>query len=394
MTTPSEPYTPPTVEQRIPRPAGLLPKNVQPWLIGGIALVMVLIFAFSTPSSKPALSADPAKTNAETPRSLESTKARIDDFRAQIDEQSKRFAAEQERFKADRQIAEANALAMRDPLSATRDFGMDAAVSAPAPSPAAQLRAELAADRLRRDYFAQYSSSLVISRLSPKATNEGADPMSAQESAPAPTSVAAPPKPSTSHREYRLFEGTVIEAALVNRLDGSFAGPVKCLVTTNVYSPDRLRLLIPQGSEVLGKVIPVESAGQQRLALLFHRILRSDGYSVDVSAPGLSQEGQTGLRDKVNHHYVQMFAASLAIGTVAGLTQAETRYGPGRSSADVYRQGVASSLSDSALRVLERFINVLPTFTIREGQRVKVVLTRDVDLPTYDPHRPATPWEE
>ena len=393
MPTPNEPYTPPTVEQRMPRPAGLLPKNVQPWLIGGIALVMVLIFAFSTPSSKPASSGDQAKTSTEMPRSLESRKARIDDFQAQLDERAKKFAADQERFEADRQLAEANALAMRDPLIGSRDPGMDAAASSPAPSPAAQLRAELAADRLRRDYFAQYSSSLVTSRLSPpKGANETTIQPSAQQSTPAP--APAPPEQSMHQHEHRLFEGTVIEATLVNRLDGAFAGPVKCLVTTNVYSPDRLRLLIPQGSKVLGKVIPVESAGQQRLALLFHRILRPDGYSVDVSAPGLSQEGQTGLRDKVNHHYVQIFAASLAIGTVAGLTQADTRYGPDRSSADVYRQGVASSLSDSALRVLERFINVLPTFTIREGQRVKVVLTRDVALPTYDSNRPATPWEE
>src|SRR5207244_1305779 len=37
---------------------------------------------------------------------------------------------------------------------------------------------------------------------------------------------------------YRIPEGTLIETVLTNRLDGTFAGPVNCLVTTPVYTPD------------------------------------------------------------------------------------------------------------------------------------------------------------
>jgi type IV secretion system protein VirB10 len=33
--------------------------------------------------------------------------------------------------------------------------------------------------------------------------------------------------------------------------------------------------------------------------------------------------------------------------------------------------------------VLDRFLNVLPTVTIREGHRVKVYLTNDFELPEY-----------
>jgi len=38
-------------------------------------------------------------------------------------------------------------------------------------------------------------------------------------------------------KEYRLFEGTIIETVLTNRLDGTFSGPVNCLVSYDVYSP-------------------------------------------------------------------------------------------------------------------------------------------------------------
>src|SRR5437870_13756002 len=38
-------------------------------------------------------------------------------------------------------------------------------------------------------------------------------------------------------------------------------------------------LLIPQGSRILGEVKPVANFGQQRLAVVFHRIVMPDGYS-------------------------------------------------------------------------------------------------------------------
>ena len=56
------------------------------------------------------------------------------------------------------------------------------------------------------------------------------------------------------------------------------------------------------------------------------------------------------------------------------------------SGADAYRQGVASSLSQSSLHILDRYLNVLPTFTIREGYRIKVYLSQDLMLPAYEEH--------
>jgi type IV secretion system protein VirB10 len=35
------------------------------------------------------------------------------------------------------------------------------------------------------------------------------------------------------------------------------------------------------------------------------------------------------------------------------------------------------------MQVMNRFLNRLPTITIREGHRVKVYLTSDIELPTY-----------
>jgi type IV secretion system protein VirB10 len=215
-------------------------------------------------------------------------------------------------------------------------------------------------------------------------------PSAVSAEAAKPAQAGKPAKesaPRAGTQEYRVFEGTVLEAVLTNRLDGSFSGPVNALVTTNVYAADHQTLLIPQGTRVLGEVKKVESLGQQRLAVLFHRLILPDGFSVSLDQlHGLNQIGETGLTDLVNHHYLQIFGASLAIGAIAGLAQANTRYGVDESAADAYRQGVAGSLSQSSMHILDRYLNVLPTFTIREGHRIKVYLAQDLKLPAYDQH--------
>ncbi len=188
--------------------------------------------------------------------------------------------------------------------------------------------------------------------------------------------------------KFRLFEGSIFETVLTNRLNGSFSGPVNAMVTTNVYSHDHQELLVPQGTRVLGEVQRVSGLGQQRLAVFFHRLIMPDGYSLSLDQfHGLNQIGETGLRDKVNHHYAQIFGVSLAIGAIAGIEQAGARYGANCGGVDAYRQGVATSLSQSSLQILEKYLNILPTFEIREGHRIKVYLTDDLFVPAYSQHR-------
>jgi type IV secretory pathway VirB10-like protein len=193
-------------------------------------------------------------------------------------------------------------------------------------------------------------------------------------------------------KDHVLFEGTVLESVLVNRLNGDFAGPVICQISTDVYSRDHNELLVPAGSRVLGETKKVNDVGQERLAVVFHRLIMPDGYAVDLDqAPGLSQIGETALHDKVNNHYFRVFGASIAIGAIAGLSTIGANNsavtGLPTSNASAYREGVAQSLSQSSLRILDRFLNILPTITIREGHRVRIFLTQDLMLPAYSNHR-------
>jgi len=187
---------------------------------------------------------------------------------------------------------------------------------------------------------------------------------------------------------YYLPEGTIIESVLTNRLDGDQPGPVNAMITTDVYLPGTRLLLIPQGARAMGEASSVSNFGQQRLAVAFHRImipgLHGYGISLDQKVPGLSQEGASGLHDKVNSHYVSIFGASLAIGAIGGLAQIGNGYsGFGYDPSVEFRNGVSQSMAQSSERVLDRFLNRMPTITIREGTRVKIVLTNDLAVPAY-----------
>jgi type IV secretion system protein VirB10 len=190
---------------------------------------------------------------------------------------------------------------------------------------------------------------------------------------------------------YLVYEGSVLDTVLMNRLDGDAVGPVKVLVSNPFYSHDHQRVIIPEGTVVLGEAKKIGAAGfgqQRRMAVVFHRLIMPDGYSVDLDQfQGLDQIGQEGLKDKVNNHYLQIFGTSIALGVIAGASQITQGGGTiTTSGSQAFTNGAAGSVSQSATTILDRFIQIPPTITIREGHRVKVYFTQDLLLPAYSNH--------
>jgi type IV secretion system protein VirB10 len=231
------------------------------------------------------------------------------------------------------------------------------------------------------------SAMRALPRTTQPASVSGQDQSEPPKSAP-DTAVQKSAIASTHEgKEYILFEGTILDALLINRLDGSFAGPVTCLLSNNVYSRDRQHLLIPAGSKIVGEASKVDTFGQARLGVAFHRLIMPDGYSVNLDRfKGLSQEGATALKDKVNNHYARIFGASIAIGFLGGVAQIGSGSILTSDSTDRIREGFGVGMANGSEHILDHFLNILPTVTIREGSRVKIYLSNDVLLPDYATH--------
>jgi type IV secretion system protein TrbI len=197
-------------------------------------------------------------------------------------------------------------------------------------------------------------------------------------------SPSTPPITSAGPR-HPILEGTVIEAVLSNRLDGAREAPAVCQVSIPVYSHAGDRILIPAGARFIGRTRPVGRLGQSRLEVTFHRLIFPDGRTVPLDRfVALNQRGDLGLRDRVNNHYASTFAAAAAVGVISGATQALANAGVG-ASADrtIIVAGGADGTSQAAGNVLNRVSSRLPEVTIREGHRIRIYVTRDIELPAY-----------
>jgi type IV secretion system protein TrbI len=410
----------PQVQEKAPKPEGLLPKNVQSWLLAGLAFLMVAIM-WLTGGKKP----QPARSTSIAPPAgapLEVNQTKIAELQNRIEELQRQqlvaqsALAQQTRLLGGAQDAPPSQPAgtsasgeepHEDPIQAERKrrayvslFASNVALtyrkttpstSVPEPeaaAPPAGSESDQTA-RLLKEMQAR-ADSLAPGAPSPSpAGNDSAEkPSEGKEESKNPAAVAAGAANAAAGKTYLLFEGSILETVLINRLDGGFAGPVECLLSTDVYSSDRQHLLIPAGSKLLGETKKVDAFGQTRLAVVFHRVLMPDGYSVSLDHfKGLNQIGDTGLRDQVNNHYLRIFGVSLAIGAIGAVAEGGTTGSLNASGSDLMRQGFAQGTAQSSAQILDKFLNIMPAVTIREGHRVKVYLSGDLALPDYHNHK-------
>jgi type IV secretory pathway VirB10-like protein len=420
----SESNQPAQVQEKTPKPQGLLPKNVQSWLLIGLAFLMVAIM-WLTGGKKPPTPTKAASSAAPVPAPLEVNETKISELQSRI-----------EQMQRDEQAAQSALTQQTRLLGGTPQDSQQAQLQSVPGSPPDQ-RAEdpIQAERKRRAYVSLFASNVALTYRKTPSTPPTVPTPEAEASPSAASLVpvgpdspqvaqllkemqASPPSPEPTRKDspepihdrkeetknpaavpassanaaagktYVLFEGTILETVLINRLDGGFAGPVECLLSTDVYSNDRQHLLVPAGSKLLGETKKVDALGQTRLAVVFHRVVMPDGYSVSLDQfKGLNQIGDTGLRDQVNNHYLRIFGVSLAVGALGAVAEAGTAGSLNASSSDLTRQGFAQSTAQSSAQILDKFLNIVPTVTIREGHRVKVYLSGDLALPDYNNHK-------
>ena len=424
----------PVTEKRI-APVGAVPKQMQSWIFLGILAVVAVGLWFSGMGKKPkgAAGTSTQPTTQVKPMVAGLTPDEVQK-RLQDSEDTRRTEVQNPRTTQPLQLSDAHL----DPTTQPITSAQPVSATSPAPTPAPV--DPIVEEERKREYAARFASNIALSYRADSHAGNSAPPaptpastvsadvssgaaslsasfqqqleqLQAQQRQPnsaitQPVATQSPQPQKNASTEARknsdlniatgknhvIFEGTVLESVLVNRLNGDFAGPVICQTTIDVYSHNHDELLVPAGSRLLGETKKISDVGQERLAVVFHRLIMPDGYAVDLDqAPGLNQIGETALHDKVNNHYFKIFGASIAVGAIAGLASVGTNNsavtGLPASNSSAYREGVTESLSQSSLHILDRFLNIPPTITIREGHRVRIFLTQDLLVPAYAQHK-------
>jgi type IV secretion system protein VirB10 len=435
--SPTDPQPEPELRQSKVDPKGVLQKHLKSLVYLGAALLVIVAALFSSTTKKTPGQQQVVKGQPPQPTLQDNTDNNVQDLKNQL---------KAERDKEQQQAA-ANTATGGDPALASATPAQQAAASAYGPtgavascvpgqpcpqasyaqagygqpnnaqpqlSPEQQQAQLIAAKERERADESRFASNLVYSLVPVQTQQQAPQQPAAQYPAASqrqqdtslvpPRSAGDPPAEDSGYKRpveanidtavgqpYLLYEGSVLDTVLMNRLDGDASGPVKVLVSNPLYSHDHQHVIIPEGTVVLGEAKKIGSAGfgqQRRMAVVFHRLIMPDGYSVDLDQfHGLDQIGEEGLKDKVNNHYFEIFGASIALGVIAGA--GEITQGGGTistSGSQAFTTGTAGSVSQSANTILDRFMQIPPTITIREGHRVKVYFTQDMLLPAYEKH--------
>ena len=379
---------------KIPRPPGAVPARAQTWVLLGLTGVLVLALLLFPGAPEPrdpqdtAQAALPGSTRTGPPvgvRSAESAARRMREEAAREAEKRMRSELGVPPERPDGLPHPPTPIVQSGPIySSGHGDGQGL-------TPEEQIKRE---EVLRR-YRSLSAEPLVLSRRDEVAAEVSATTSPADDRVEEAPEVAETPESELAvseeaDRSEVLREGEFLEAVLANRLSGDFSSPVNAMVSADVYNRSGQRLLIPRGTRALGEALQVETWGQSRLAVVFHRLILPDGRAIRLDqGAALNQVGETGLLDLVDRHYPSAFLAAGAIGALAGLTSAVSPEQALISRVGAARQSAGAGLSQSAERMLDRYLNRLPKLTIREGHRIRIYLTADLIVrPYHDPPGP------
>jgi type IV secretory pathway VirB10-like protein len=183
---------------------------------------------------------------------------------------------------------------------------------------------------------------------------------------------------------YVVQAGAVIPAALITGIRSDLPGQVTAQVTENVYdSPSGRFLLIPQGSKLIGVYDSQISFGQDRVLLVWTRLIMSNGRSIVLERqPGADTQGFAGLEDEVDHHWGRL-AMAAALSTVLGVGSELGATNNDSAIVTALRRGGTDSLNQTGQQLVRRNLNIQPTITIRPGFPVRVIVNRDLVLAPY-----------
>ncbi len=172
-----------------------------------------------------------------------------------------------------------------------------------------------------------------------------------------------------------VVQGAIIPAVLETALNSDLPGYARAIVSRDVRGFDGSRVLIPRGSRLIGQYKSGVATGQSRAFVVWTRLIRPDGVSVQLASPVTDETGQAGVGGKVDRHFAQRFGAAILLSVVSG---AASSLGNGSSSTVVI--GSSGDASSAASQALQTDGKISPTIRVAQGTPVQVFVARDLEF--------------
>jgi type IV secretory pathway VirB10-like protein len=181
-------------------------------------------------------------------------------------------------------------------------------------------------------------------------------------------------------------QGAIIGAVMETALNSDQPGFARAITARDAYSFDGSTILIPAGSRVIGQYKSGVAQGGSRLFVLWTRLIRPDGVSIELASPAVDDLGRGGLGGKVNRHFIQRFGGAILTSVLTGglsALAASRSNGSAGSTIIVNSAGQATTLAAQA----GQSNDIPPTITTRQGATVRIFVARDLDFTRVGPAR-------
>jgi type IV secretion system protein VirB10 len=264
-------------------------------------------------------------------------------------------------------LAQAPAPTLVDPVPVTESL-MPAANPAPPPASAQASQNTPTDRRLTGPAFTGTANPLLT---------EVRDSAGAADSGPlagllTPTAMPAARASELPTQRLLLAKGAFIDCTLETAIDSSLPGMTTCITATDTFSVDGKVVLLERGSKLIGETRGQVQQGAARLFVLWTEARTPTGVVVPLASPGTDALGRAGLDGEVDRHFWQRFGAAILISLVDGAAQAAQR-----SATVIYDTSTSQNVATEALR---GSIGLVPTITKHQGDRIQVLVARDLDF--------------
>jgi type IV secretion system protein VirB10 len=215
-------------------------------------------------------------------------------------------------------------------------------------------------------------SNPALAKPSPMSTGPGDDKKNADEAFARRLSGEAAEVAQSSrlaHPSLTAPQGTIVPAVLETALNSDLPGFVRAVVTRDVRAFDGETVVIPRGAKLVGQYRNGVAAGQSRAFVVWTRLLRPDGVTIDLGSPGVDDMGRGGLQGRTDQHFLQRFGAAILLSVVGGATA--------RDGGTVVI-GSAQDASHIAEIALNKQIDIPPTIKVAQGTPIRVFVARDL----------------
>ena len=170
-----------------------------------------------------------------------------------------------------------------------------------------------------------------------------------------------------------VTQGTMIPAVLETAIDTNVPGYVRAVVSQDVRSFDGTKVLVPRSSRLIGQYQSGLQNGQRRAYVIWTRLIRPDGASVNLASPAVGFDGTTGLAGQVSgNSFFKRFGSAMLLSVVGGLG--------GLVSGGVAPVLIGGAGQSAASTAAQQDGQRGPVVRVRQGEPIRIFTARDLDF--------------